>query len=198
MATKVTINGARANFLHVFTPQSNTNDDGTVTEKFSGNFIIAPDHAAVALIKAAMIEAATAKWGANAAAMLASFESSKKCLRNGDAQLDKQGSPRKGYPGNLFLVASNKTKPTLFSNLKDPATGKARQLTVDDGTLYDGCYVNVLIDIYPVDKPKIRGVFAELRGIQFAGDGERLGGTAPASADEFGCEEAKADMSDLF
>lgn len=196
MATKVTINGARGTFLHLYTKQKALEEGGT--DKYAGNFIIPLDHPAVPQIKAAMIEAATAKWGENGIKLLPTFESSKKCLRNGDLCVDKQGNTRNGFAGNYYVVASNANKVGLFSDLKDPATGKARALPTDDGTFYDGCYVNVLIDVYAVDKPKIKGVFAELRGVQFAGDGDRLGGSAPASADEFDAAEPKADMSDLF
>jgi len=196
MATKVTINGARGTFLHLYEKQKALDEDGH--DKYSGNFIIPTDHPAVPLIKAAMIEAATGKWGENGVKVMAAFESRQKCLRNGDLCVDKQGNTRNGFAGNFYVVASNQNLVGLYSNLKDPGTGKARALTVDDDTLYDGCYVNVLIDVYAIDRPKVKGVFAELRGVQFAGDGDRLGGSAPASADEFDAAEPQADMSDLF
>jgi hypothetical protein len=188
------IKKARGTFLHLFTAQPSLEEGKD--PKFNGNFIIEKDGDASKAIRKAMEAVAIEKWGANGVKVLDNFEASKLCLRDGDRNLDKDGNVRKGFEGMQYIVASSKTKPGLFDNKKDPATDKARALLTDDGTLYSGCYVNLSLDIYAVDNPtqKVKGVFADLRGVQFAGHGERLGGGAPATADEFDCTEEDDDL----
>lgn len=68
--------------------------------------------------------------------------------------------------GYYLVRPSNKRRPVVVG--KD---GEA--LTEADNVIYDGCYCNVALDVYYY--PKMKGVFATLLGVQFAGDGEPLG-----------------------
>jgi hypothetical protein len=173
---RLTLRKVRIAFPHLFTPQASLEEGGT--PKYNANFLIAKGSENERLIKEAVLAAATEQWKGNAAKVLGALETSKKCLRDGDKNLDDSGEVRKGYEDHVFVVASNKARPTVVNKDKTP-------LVEGDGVIYGGCYVNALVDVYPMDKDKIRGVFAELRGVQFVADGERLGGSAPASLDEF-------------
>lgn len=196
----VKVKNARGAFLHLHVPQPGmARDDGTAGDpKFNGNFIIEKGGVASKAIRAAMEEVAIEQWGANGVKILDNLEASKKCLRDGDKALDKNGVVYAGYEGNEYIVASNTTKPGLFDNKKDPKTDKARALLTDDGTIYGGCYVNLSLDVYALDNStkKIKGVFCELRGVQFNAHGDRLGSSAPASADEFDTSDDE-DMDGL-
>ena len=57
-------------------------------------------------------------------------------------------------------------------------------LTAKDGVIYPGCYVNVSIDFWAQDNSYGKRINAQLRGVQFVKDGERLGGSV-AAADDF-------------
>jgi hypothetical protein len=194
---QVNVKRARGTFLHLFTAQPGmANDDGSVGDpKFNGNFILDKDSEGAKAVRAAMEAVAIEKWGANGVKILDNLEASKKCLRDGNKALDKNGEVYAGYEDKAYIVASSKAKPGLFDNKKDPATNKARALTTDDGTIYSGCYLNLQLDVYVLDNPakKIKGVFCELRGAQFADHGDRLGGNTPASADEFDVTDEPAD-----
>lgn len=188
---QVQVKNARGTFLHLFVAQPAMEEGAD--PKFNGSFIVEKNSDAAKAVRAAMEAVAIEKWGANGVKILDGFESSKKCLRDGDKNLDKEGNVRNGFEGKAVVVAGSKNRPGLFDNKKDPATDKARALATDDGTIYGGCYVNLNIDVYAMDKPKIKGVFAELRGVQFHAHGERLGGNAPSSADEFDVSDEPAD-----
>lgn len=194
----VQIKKARGTWMHLFKPQTGKVDakTGNVGDsKYNGNFIIDADSQAAKDIRAAMEEVAVAQWGDNGVKIMDKLGGDKRCLRDGDDMLDKEGNNRPEFEGKLYVVASNKTQPGIFHKFKDPETGKARALTTDDGTIYGGCYVNVQLDIYAMDKPAdgIKGVFATLRGVQFSADGERLSGNSTSSADEFDAEDGDAE-----
>ncbi len=182
---------ARARFPHYFVPQKPST--GTGGPKYNGNFLLGKDDPQIATIQAAMLTVAEARWPGNGRAMLQALEASKRCLRDGDTNLSAQGSPHAGFPGHVYLVASSSTQPGLFDCVRDPATGKARVITNDNGTFYDGCYVNVHVDVYAYQKEQVRGVFAELRGVQFAAAGERFSGS-PSTADEFDAADDPVEM----
>jgi len=148
--------------------------------KFSDTFLFAPDHPCVKLIKAAMSAVAQEKWKDEAKKVVAELIAGDRvALRKGD---DK---PKYGdYPGNLYIKASNKTRPLVINNDKSP-------LTAEDGKPYSGCYVNATIEFWAQDNQFGKRINATLTGIQFLRDGEAFSGGRAASPDEF------ADLSGL-
>jgi len=104
----------------------------------------------------------------------------KLCLKDGD---DFDGA---GYEGHWSLKASNDGRPTVIDRDKTP-------LTADDNVVYAGCHVNAIIALWAQDNSYGRRINASLMGVQFVADGERFGGGAVASADEF--EEVAYDES---
>ncbi len=187
----LSIKNARLAYPHLFVRQKPSIGEGQ--PKYNGNFLLPKGDPQIAAIQAAMLEVAEAKWPGAGRTVLQSLEASKRCLRDGNNNLDKAGVVRNGFAEHVYISASSIPQPGLFDRVRDPATGKARAITVDDGTLYDGCYVNVHLDIYAMQDGTVRGVYASIRGVQFAGDGERR--TAGVStADEFDATDETAEM----
>jgi hypothetical protein len=152
--------------------QRGPNGEGDL--KFSATFGFPKDHPAAAAIKAAFQAAATAKWGAKAADVFAQLKAGDRlCLHDGDAKADKEG-----YKGNLYVSASNKTKPTIVD-------GSRVVLDATSGKPYSGCYVNAQVEIWAQDNKFGKRLNATLRGIQFVRDGARLSGGGVSSVDEY-------------
>lgn len=139
----------------------------------------------------AMIEVANETWKGKGKEMLASLEASKKTLRDGNKRVNKSGEPYADYVGLLYFSAKNKKQPALF-------TRDRQAITSDDGTLYSGCYVTAVIDVYGVADPKKKGVHGALMGVQFLKDGEAFAG-AGSRADESDFDDlsAGADAADV-
>jgi hypothetical protein len=142
--------------------------------KYSSSFIFGRTHPQLAEIQKAIVDAATEKWGAKATEMLTQLKAGDKlCVHDGDSKASYEG-----YPGNLFINASNKVRPLVVDGNRNP-------LTASDGKPYSGCYVNVLLDVWAQDNKFGKRVNASLLGVQFLRDGPRLAGGASASADDF-------------
>ncbi|MBK6587896.1 MAG: DUF2815 family protein [Acidobacteria bacterium] len=186
---KLFIEGARLSFAHqLFNAEAM--EEGQ-TKKFGADFILEETTKVYKVTSvdgknvrtpitaaAAMIEVANETWKGKGKEMLAALESSKKCLRNGDARLSSSGEVYVGYEGKLYFSAKNATRPTILDKDKTP-------LTEADGKPYSGCYVNASIEIYGMSDMKKKGVHASLKGVQFHSDGESFGGGGVASPDEF-------------
>jgi len=128
-------------------------------------------------------------WKENGDKMLARFDSSQKCYRDGENRLNKDGEVYDGYAGMMYVTAKNKSKPTIIDQRRE-------LLTEADNKPYSGCYVNAKIEVYANTNAETRGVFATLLGVQFVRDGDRFGGGGVADAedfDEIDIEDAAAD-----
>ena len=171
MAT-VMMNNVRLAFPVLFEPKA---AKAGQKQKFSAAGIFPATHEVVPLLKAAMQEAAKAKWGDK-------WEEVYNGLRAGDRLAVHDGSAKSeyaGYSGNLFLNASNELRPLVID-------GQRRPLAAADGMIYSGCYVNMKVEIWAQQHPEHgKRINASLMGVQFARDGERLAGGAVASADDF-------------
>ena len=183
---KIYISDARTSFANgLFT--ASAMEDGQ-TPKFGADFILEPGVSTVfkvvdgkkvpTTMDAIMLEVANDTWKGKGKAMLDALEASKKCYRNGNTRLKKDGEPYAGYEGNMYVTAKNKSRPTVLNRDKSA-------LTEEDGVIYSGCYVHASIEIYGMSDPKRKGVHATLGGVMFSKDGEAFGGGAPASASDF-------------
>lgn len=180
----IILKNVRLSYPDLFKPGKPLNP--TDTPKYGGQFIFAKDSEAAGIAKNAMIAAAQEVFGANWQAIVGAMEKSKKCVRDGDGNLTREGSIRDGYAGNLYLVARNRAKPLLIGPRKDPMTGEFPVLTEESGKPYGGCYVNVKVDIKAMKaKEQIPNqIYATLLTVQFASDGESFG-AAPGTSDGF-------------
>ena len=168
---KVHIKDVRCSFANIFEAKQ---VQGQGDAKFSCAFIIPKDHPAVGEIAAAMKTAAKEKWGADVEKVYAALKAGDKlCLHDGDSKPDNDG-----YAGNLFINASNKTRPLVIGPQREP-------LVAADGKPYSGCYVNAIVEIWPQDNQFGKRINASLLGVQFLRDGERLAGGGVAAADDF-------------
>lgn len=148
--------------------------NGQGDPKFSASFLIPREHPQMKEVKAALKEAAEQKWGAKAEATLKTLQAGDRiALHDGDAK-----SAYDGYAGNWFINASNKVRPLVIGQNREP-------LTASEGKPYSGCYVNAIIELWAQDNHFGKRVNASLMGVQFAGDGERLAGGGVAAADDF-------------
>lgn len=166
---------------------------------YSAHFIFAKDHKdrvtgklTVDMIEAAMLDAAKEKFGAKAEATLKSARLSNKIPYH-----DGDGKPESdGYAGNLYLSArspGNKPGPAVLHRLKN-ADGSPWNLTQDEGILYDGCLVDVIVDIYGYDKGS-NGITAGLKGVRFYKQSDAFGNGAPITDSAF--SELAADDIEL-
>lgn len=156
------------------------------TPKYGADFLlvpgstvhaVAPDGTETAIEPMqALLQIANETWKGRGVEMLRDLEASKKCLRDGNKRVNKAGEPYDDYKGVLYFSAKNKRQPALYSKARQP-------ITSDDGTIYSGCYVTAVLDLYGLADPKKKGVHASLLGVQFTGDGEAFAGSG-SRADE--------------
>lgn len=187
---KITIKNVRLRFPKLDTPEQ-FNGEGEYA--YSAAFILPTDHPQVQEIRDEIALIAKAQWPNDHVAVIkAANAKDLNCLHDGDnkASLD-------GYEGNLYISARNsgrdgkppKLKPSLFDADKSELN--------DQRKLYDGCRVNVSLELWAQSNGFGKRVNAQIRGVQFAGDAPEFaaGGGSRARADEFEdvTESATAD-----
>lgn len=185
---KVKLLDVRISFPVLFEPKQVKN---STKLKYSASFLFPKDHPAKTAVVEAMVAVAKAKWGDKWEEVFRSLKAANKlALHDGDEK-----SEYSGYPGNLFINASNEVRPLVIGGGPD---GKS-PLAAADGKPYSGCYVNALVEIWAQQHAEHgKRINASLMGVQFLRDGERLSGGATAAADDFDAipqqkiEEAKA------
>jgi hypothetical protein len=173
MSTRITIKDIRFNFTQtLFTAKKPQQGEGK--EKFSVVAIFPKNHPQLAEIQAAVIEAATNKWGAKAQETLKALKAADRiCVHDGDTKADKPG-----FGGNYFINASNELRPTVVGPQREP-------LVAADGKPYSGSYGNIILEFWAQDNSFGKRVNASLMGAQHVKDGERLSGGGVAAADDF-------------
>ena len=175
---KVHLKDVRISFANIFDAKQ-VNGQGDA--KFSAAFIFGKDSPAKAEVEKAIVAAANEKWGAKAGEVLKALKAADKlAMHDGDAKSDNDG-----YAGNLFVNASNKTRPLVIGTQREP-------LVAADGKPYSGCYVNAIVEVWAQDNSFGKRVNASLLGVQFLRDGERLSGGGVAAADDFEAIPEKA------
>lgn len=167
---KVKLQEVRISFPQLFNPQAFEQN----TPKYNATFLFGAGSQNAKVLDAAVQQVAKGLWGEKTEQIFKSLRTNNKMLvRDGD---DKEHLD--GYTGQLFIKASNISRPTVLHKDKTP-------LTEQDGVIYGGCYVNAVIDVYAFEKSGIRGVFAKLLGVQFVRDGDSFSGAAKIAEDDF-------------
>lgn len=135
----------------------------------------------VDMIEEAMKAAAQEFWPAKWEAMLKAVKASGKIpYHDGDTKPDSDG-----YAGNLYISArlpASKPAPTVIHRLKKD--GRQWDLKQADGILYDGCIVDLIVDIFAYDTGS-NGITAWIKGVRFVQQGDAFGNGAPISGDAF-------------
>lgn len=184
-AGRILIKNARLAFPNLFEPSTVA---GEGEPRYGASLILPADHPQLKEIEAKIKAIAVDKWKDKGEAVLKGLEKTDKvALHDGDT---KPGYD--GFAGNMFISASAKTsaRPTVINKDKTPLTDR-------DGVVYAGCYVNASIDFWAQDNAYGKRINAQLRGIQFAKDGDAFSAGRPADADEFEDIADGADADDI-
>lgn len=148
-------------------------------EKYSASFLYEEGDDTHEKIKATISAILTDKHGEKAAAVYKKYLAGGKVypMRDGDEKADKYA----GFEGMMFFAANSEVRPKVRD--KDGIT----DLAPSDGVVYAGCYVRAIIDIYEYKEGArwSAGITAQLLGVQFVADGERLSGGGVAEEDDF-------------
>lgn len=175
-ATKViTGERTRLSYCHVFEPYDHNGDASAA--KYQVTLLIPKDdektlNAIKAAIKAAAEAGKDSKFGGRIPSPL------KHTLRDGDsddAAFDKEGNPKEGYPGHMFMRVSSTSKPGVVDGNLNPI--------MDSSEVYSGCYANVSIGAYAYNTNGNKGITFGLNNIRKVADGDSLGGRARAEDD---------------
>lgn len=141
---------------------------------FSASFLMAPNHPAVASLKAAFETLGKEKWGQKWPQVKKEMEAKDRtALHDGDTKASYAG-----FEGMLYVSARNKVRPLVIDKDKTP-------LSIIDGKPYAGCYVHASIELWCQDNNYGKRINASLRGVQFVKDGEAFAGGGSASEDDF-------------
>lgn len=179
---KVHVKDARLLFArNIFVPSKPRTADANAKLKYQLECVIDPGSENHQKIKDALLTEANAKTNGKGQDKLKQIAGAGNLwvLREGDLRLDKNDEVRAEYKGKLVVSAKNETRPLIIGGGPD---GRA-PVTLEDGKFYSGCRVNAIIDVQIGDKPKWQA-YAYLLGVQFCGDGERIGAVGVA-ADDF-------------
>jgi len=220
--TQVILKNVRLSYPDIWKPSDPSTDDSgnPIPGKFGAQGIFAPTSEAAVLVKKAFMEVATAKWGVNAANVVNALGKDKKCIRQGNQNLDKSGSIRDGYEGMLYVVSRAKARPAIvahkFFNGKPVILGEdgsawqeGHQVNVpfECKVPYGGCVVNLKIDIYAMEGTGAKArqgksINATLLAVQFFGEGKAFG-SAPGTAEGFESDDSEeasgpSSMDNLF
>ena len=168
---------------------------------FGGRFVIDPKRTdLVKELDAAMAAEAKAKWKDDGEAVLAMLiDEGKVCFERKPYRSKKTGKVYAGFEDKYNLGArtpANKPKPTVFDEYGNELKTKAEI----EQKVYSGCEVTAKVEIWAQDNSYGRRINCSLLGVMYAGEGERFGGgSAPASADDFGSfAKAKADAEGVL
>jgi len=110
----------------------------------------------------------------------------KLCVSDGN---DKDYS---GWENKIVFTAANKKRPIVI--------GKQKQAVVegDPEFPYSGCYVNVILDVWPLTGQFGPRIVASLEAVQFAGDGEPFTANSVNVDSDFDTvEDSKTETSGL-
>lgn len=120
-----------------------------------------------------------------------------------DKYVNDDGEFWAGFDEETYYISAGKRadrckdgKMLVVDQLKQP-------IAASDGTLYSGCYVNVVLDVYAYDGDSGKGVTASLEGVQLKAKGDPLGMAPIDAASEFDEEEIddpieEVNESDVF
>ena len=162
--TEILLRNVRISYPHLFEPFAY---QGQGKAKFSCKFLIPKDSPLVKEIADKMKELA-----GNTYKDKKLPPSDKLCMRDGDQ------TGREEDEGYWVLSASDDARPVVVDQKRNP-------LTAEDEVIYPGCVVNGRIRLWAQDNQYGKRINANLLGVQFMKDGERLGsGRVRQSAEE--------------
>ena len=169
MANKIKIDNVRLSFPSLFKKAEFNGQVG----KFEASVLISKETQAAIITKIeAIIDAECV------GAKIKRPAPDKVCLRDGDHQ------EYDGYAGMMSLKAASSRRPTIIDRDKTP-------LIEEDGVVYAGCYVNIVVDFWVQNNNYGKRVNCNLLGVQFAKEGDSFG------AGDTNVESDFDDLSDI-
>jgi hypothetical protein len=180
---QVVIPRADTAYLHLFRPQAAM--EAGKPDQYSATFLWDEDNKKLDKLRQAIIDVATAKFGAKAKAMLEKRQLNSP-LRPGSDKEDAKDAEL--YEGKVFLKASSTDKPQVVDEDLEPV--------MDQMAVYSGCQGRGDIWLFAYDKAGNKGVGAILNSFQKLGEGERRSGRRPA-ADAFSGVDDDDDEENL-
>jgi hypothetical protein len=171
---KIRLMGRIAFAQGVWTAQK-VKGDSAGKPAFSATLLLDLKDPQIKLLNDAIEETAKEKWGAKAKAELELMrKKDRTCLHDGDLKPDYEG-----FPGMMFVSARNPIRPLVLNTDRSP-------LAEEDGVVYSGCYVNMVLELWAQDNDYGKRVNATLSGVQFVKDGDSFGGGGRvADVDDF-------------
>lgn len=175
--TEIALREVRISYPHLFEPFAY---QGQGKAKYSAKFLIPKSNKALVDQIAAEMKALAAESYKDKKLPPAD----KLCLRDGDQ------TGRDEDAGYWVLSASDDTRPVVVDQKRNP-------LTAEDEVIYPGCVVNAKINLWAQDNQYGKRINANLMGVQFVKDGERLGNgrTRPPADEMFDSVEGFDDGS---
>ena len=189
MSKRVMLKNVRLAFPVLNEPEKFQGDQGK--PRYSATLLMEKGSANHKACEAAIRAAAAERWGeAKAEAAVKAITASGKCaFKDGASKADYDG-----FGEDVMFVAAHaqaNNPPTLLD-------GNKQRLPRDTGVIYAGCYVNASVEFWALDKSKGYGnqINCQIRGVQFAADGDSFGAGSAASDDEFDTVEGAHEASD--
>lgn len=189
------LENVRGAFLqNIYKPQK-IEENGVIKFKFNGTFLwpktvdlmgVTADRKTFKVMDEA-VRVATEQWGDKAVEWIKGGVIKNPFL-DGDgpqAVSKKSGERHAGFAGHRFIRASaNEDRPPKLYLGTLGADGKLVE-SKNPSDIYSGCFVHIVVNLYAWEHPKNgKGLSFGLNMVQFAKDGEKLGGSPP-SADSF-------------
>jgi len=167
--------------------------------KYSASFLMSPTHPGYLKFKQAVAEIAVEKWGKSAHPVLNIINNDRKlrCFGDGDERVNaKTFEVYDGYAGNVYVSAGNADKPQLFDSQGDlsPVDNTMAYMAIAR-SLYGGCYVNAVVQVWTQDNAIARAIRCTLIGMQFFKDGEMFGEGVPDVSSMFGAVVAAPSVA---
>lgn len=198
MGLKVKISGARLSFSSLWEATDYQNDKkfayratllvpasgGEATAAIGGATtptVWGPFKTARRAIEEAILTVAKDAWKEKGAAVVERNKGSTKDHCFTDGALKEYD----GYAGNFALVCRRPREAGAPKVL-----GRNAEELQNDGTLFDGCFVNASVELWPQDNKNGKAVRCTLLGVQLLRKSDAFSGVRAASADDF---EALAD-----
>jgi len=154
---------------------------GSDTKYYSCAFPIVPGSENHKALEAAIEEAAKAKWGQKAAAILKAIRDKGDIGYKHRPLTSGEGDVYDGFDGMHSVNATrreDKGPPLVVNRDGTP-------LAPNSGRVYGGCWVNATVEVWAMDNQYGKKLNVQLRGVQFVKDGDAFGGGVPISDDEF-------------
>jgi len=187
MGIKLNLKNVRTGWLKVFEKAADDAEKG-IKGKYQGTFYLDKDDPQINQLDATVLEVLTEGLKSAKAAekwMDRNYgfgnHADKCCVRD----LGERDKPIEGLEEGLYIKATNQKRPLIMTSIGEKQT--ERGLTVDGDDIegvevYSGCYANVSLEIFWMEKYKCLG--ACLLGVRFRADGEAFGGAGETASDD--------------